>query len=48
MAPVQFKWFELLSEIFPIDEEHAWPGAIWRMVFDQVFMSPLSMCLKNR
>ncbi|KFA65651.1 hypothetical protein S40285_09164 [Stachybotrys chlorohalonatus IBT 40285] len=43
MAPVQFKWFQLLSRVFPITKANAFGPAMKRVAFDQLVFAPIGV-----
>jgi hypothetical protein len=43
MAPVQFKWFQLLSRMFPITKANAFGPAMKRVAFDQLVFAPVGV-----
>jgi hypothetical protein len=43
MAPIQLKWFQFLSRIFPISKETAFAPAMKRVAFDQLVFAPAGM-----
>jgi len=45
MAPAQLKWFEVLSDLFPITEDSKTLPAIWRVLLDQTVFGPMSLAL---
>jgi len=45
MAPIQFKWFQLLSKTFPITKQSGTSQALKRVVCDQVVFAPFGLGL---
>ncbi|KAI1327112.1 hypothetical protein F5Y16DRAFT_372655 [Xylariaceae sp. FL0255] len=45
MAPIQFKWFGLLSRTFPITKTSAFVPALKRVAVDQIVFAPVSVAL---
>lgn len=45
IAPVQFKWFQLLSKTFPITKGHALGPSLKRVAFDQLLFAPFGLCV---
>lgn len=43
IAPVQFKWFQLLSKAFPITKGNAFGPALKRVAFDQLIFAPIGL-----
>lgn len=43
MAPLQHKWFSLLSSIFPISKEAGTVAAMKCVAFDQLIFAPIGM-----
>ncbi|CAM1510659.1 Fc.00g009940.m01.CDS01 [Cosmosporella sp. VM-42] len=43
MAPVQFKWFQFLTRIFPITKTAAFGPAMKRVAFDQLIFAPFGV-----
>ncbi|KEY72365.1 hypothetical protein S7711_01045 [Stachybotrys chartarum IBT 7711] len=43
MAPVQFKWFQLLSRVFPMTKANAFGPAMKRVAFDQLVFAPIGV-----
>lgn len=43
MAPVQFKWFQLLSRLFPATKASGMGPALKRVAFDQVIFAPMGL-----
>lgn len=44
IAPVQFKWFQLLSRTFPTTKTSATIPAMQRMLADQLILGPIGKC----
>jgi protein Mpv17 len=44
MAPIQFKWFQFLSRVFPITKTSAFAPALKRVAFDQLVYAPVGEC----
>ena len=45
MAPVQFKWFQFLSRVFPITKAASTAPALKRVAFDQLIFAPAGTSL---
>jgi len=43
IAPVQFKWFQVLGKVFPIAKGNALGPALKRVVFDQLIFAPAGL-----
>ena len=43
MAPVQFKWFQFLTKVFPMAKGAGSVPALKRVAFDQLIMAPIGM-----
>ncbi|KAH7310640.1 hypothetical protein B0I35DRAFT_77217 [Stachybotrys elegans] len=43
MAPIQFKWFQLLQRLFPITKTSALGPAMKRVAFDQLIFAPIGL-----
>ena len=41
MAPVQFKWFQFLTRVFPMSKGAGSTPALKRVAFDQLIMAPV-------
>lgn len=44
MAPIQFKWFQFLTRVFPITKTSAFGPTLKRTAFDQLVFAPVGMC----
>ena len=45
MAPVQFKWFRFLSQVFPVTKSSAFAPAMKRVAFDQIIFAPFGLAV---
>jgi protein Mpv17 len=45
MAPLQLAWFAWLSEAFPMREDNKTSATLWRVLFDQILFSPISLAM---
>jgi len=45
MAPIQYKWFQLLSATFPITKGSGTTQALKRVIADQLFFAPVGSYL---
>lgn len=43
MAPVQFKWFQLLGRVFPLSKGAATSAAMKRVACDQLIFAPVGL-----
>lgn len=44
MTPVQFKWFSLLTTLFPLTAKSATVPALKRVALDQLVFAPIGLC----
>jgi len=44
MAPVQYKWFDLLTKWFPITPKRGTVPALQRVAMDQLIFAPIGLC----
>ena len=44
MAPVQWKWFQFLTKVFPMSKGAGNLPAVKRVAFDQLIMAPIGEC----
>jgi len=45
IAPVQYKWFQVLSKTFPITKSNGTTQALKRVAADQAFFAPVGSYL---
>lgn len=44
MTPLQFKWFGLLTRLFPLTAKSATVPALYRVAMDQLIFAPFGLC----